>query len=124
MRPDIRCRCCAAFAVLFLVSAWIPANAQDANADLLVGHWRKTTIESGPVDENLILRGDGAAARWIVTANIRTAVEGGAWQVEGKTLTILLQGDRVISAPFTFHEGNLVFPNIPNRRGFWEKITG
>jgi hypothetical protein len=90
MRPDIRCRCCAAFAVLFLVSAWIPANAQDANADLLVGHWRKTTIESGPVDENLILRGDGAAARWIVTANIRTAVEGGAWQVEGKTLTILL----------------------------------
>ena len=26
------------------------------------------------------------------------------------------------SHPGTFYQGQLVFPNIPNRRGFWEKI--
>jgi hypothetical protein len=72
------------------------------NASALIGHWRKTTIGyTGPIDEHLVLRSNGT--------------------VEGKMLTLSLGGnDR--SSPFSFHEGQLVFPNIPNRRGFWEKI--
>jgi len=41
--------------------------------------------------------------------------------VEGKTLTLAF-GDNENSSPFTLYEGQLVLPNIPNRRGFWEKI--
>jgi hypothetical protein len=45
----------------------------------------------------------------------------GHWNVEGKTLILSIGGnDR--SNPFTFHQGQLVFPNIPNRRGFREKV--
>ena len=45
----------------------------------------------------------------------------GRWSIEGKRLTLSL-GDHENSQPFTFYEGQLVFPNIPKRRGFWEKI--
>jgi hypothetical protein len=45
----------------------------------------------------------------------------GHWSVEGKTLTLSFGGSDG-SSPFTFYESQLVFPNIPNRRGFWEKI--
>ena len=46
----------------------------------------------------------------------------GTWSAEGKTLIISLEGENEISFPFTFHEGQLVYPNIPSQRGFWEKI--
>jgi hypothetical protein len=45
----------------------------------------------------------------------------GRWSVEGKTLTLSF-GDNENSRPFTMYQGQLVFPNIPNRRQFWDKI--
>ena len=42
-------------------------------------------------------------------------------RVGGKTLTLSF-GENENAKPFTFYEGQLVFPNIPKRRGFWEKI--
>jgi hypothetical protein len=95
-------------------------SSQNSNA--LIGHWRKTTIGyTGPIDEHLVLHVDGTVENWTATAYERRVPEEGHWSVEGKTLTLSFGGnDR--SSPFTFHEGQLVFPNIPNRRGFWEKI--
>jgi hypothetical protein len=92
------------------------------NANALIGHWRKTTIGyTGPIDEHLVLYSNGAAENWTVTAYERNEPTRGRWSVEGKTLTLSFGGnDR--SNLFTFYEGQLVFPNIPNRRGFWEKI--
>jgi len=88
----------------------------------LIGHWRKTTIVFGsPKDEHLVLNANGSAENWIVTAESRSEPVTGRWNVEGKTLTLSF-GENENSKPFTFYEGQLVFPNIPNRRGFWEKI--
>ena len=87
-----------------------------------VGHWRKTTIVfESPKDEHLVLRADGTAANWVVTAESRSESVAGRWSVEGKTLTLSF-GENENSNPFTFYQGQLVFPNIPKRRGFWEKI--
>jgi len=88
----------------------------------LVGHWRKTTISyTGPIDEHLVLHGNGTVDNWTVTAYERREPVTGHWSVQGKTLTLSFGGnDR--SSPFTFYQGQLVFPNIPNRRGFWERV--
>lgn len=97
-------------------------DASSDNKQRLIGHWRKTTIVFGsPKDEHLLLHADGTAENWTVTAESRSEPLAGRWSVEGKTLTLLF-GDNENSKPFTFYEGQLVFPNIPNRRGFWEKI--
>jgi len=97
----------------------------DTSSDVkqqLIGHWRKTTIVFGsPKDEHLVLHADGTADNWVVTAESRSEPVTGRWSVEGKTLTLSF-GENENSRPFTFYQGQLVFPNIPNRRGFWEKI--
>ena len=92
------------------------------NSNALIGHWRKTTISyTGPIDEHLVLHVDGTVENWTATAYERREPVTGHWNVEGKTLTLSFGGnDR--SSPFTFYQGQLVFPNIPNRRGIWEKI--
>jgi hypothetical protein len=92
------------------------------NSSGLIGHWRKTTIGyTGPMDEHLVLHANGTVENWTVTAYERREPVTGHWSVEGKTLTLSFGGnDR--SNPFTFYQGQLVFPNIPNRRGFWEKL--
>jgi hypothetical protein len=92
------------------------------NASALIGHWRKTTISyTGPIDEHLVLHPNGAVENWTATAYERREPVTGHWSVESKTLTLSFGGnDR--SSPFTFYQGQLVFPNIQNRRGFWEKI--
>ena len=92
------------------------------NSNALIGHWRKTTISyTGPIDEHLVLHVDGTVENWTATAYERREPVTGHWNVEGKTLTLSFGGnDR--SNPFTFYQGQLVFPNIPNHRGFWEKI--
>ena len=79
-------------------------------------------VFGSPKDEHLVLHADGTAENWVVTAHSRSDPITGSWSVEGKTLTLLLGEENEISLPFTFHEGQLVFPNIPNRRGFWERI--
>jgi len=97
-------------------------DAPSANTQRLIGHWRKTTIVFGsPKDEHLVLHADGTAENWVVTAQNWSEPVTGRWSVEGKTLKLSL-GENENSKPFTFYEGQLVFPNIPNRRGFWEKI--
>ena len=98
------------------------SDAPSDNKQRLIGHWRKTTIVFGsPKDEHLVLHADGAVENWTVTAESRSEPVAGRWSVEGKTLTLVF-GENQNSKPFTFYEGQLVFPNIPNRRGFWEKI--
>ena len=97
-------------------------DAGSDNTKQVIGHWRKTTIVFGsPKDEHLVLHADGTAENWVVTAESRSEPVTGRWSVEGKTLTLSF-GDNEHSNPFTFYQGQLVFPNIPNRRGFWEKI--
>jgi hypothetical protein len=122
---------CAAFAVaIFSIEAGESGiirfqestTPSSENASALAGHWRKTTISyTGPIDEHLVLHSNGTVENWTATAYERREPVTGHWNVEGKTLTLSFGGnDR--SNPFTFYQGQLVFPNIPNRRGFWEKI--
>src|SRR5262245_61940390 len=97
-------------------------DASSDNNQRLIGHCSNTTIVIGSTkDEHLVLRGDGTAEKWVVTAESRSEPVIGRWNLEGKTLTLSF-GENENSKPFTFYEGQLVFPNIPNRRGFWEKI--
>ncbi len=99
------------------------STPRSENARILVGHWRKTTIVfEQPKDEHLVLHADGTLENWIVTAASRSPMTPGVWRSEGKILELLLEGQEHIAQPFTIYEGQLVFPNIPNRRGFWEKI--
>lgn len=107
-----------------MVAAASPGLADDANRAGLVGHWRKTTIQHlGPHDEHLVLSEDGTMTDWIVTAESRTEPASGAWRVDGNILTISVDGRVTTSQPFTFYQGELVFPNVQNRRGFWTKIV-
>lgn len=92
------------------------------NSSVLIGHWRKTTIGyTGPIDEHLVLHSNGTVETWTVTAYERREPVTGHWSMDGKTLTLSF-GANDRSSPFTFYESQLVFPNIPNRRQFWEKI--
>lgn len=89
----------------------------------LVGHWRSTTISfESPRDEHMVLRADGAAETWIVTASSRTPVTHGRWSAKGTMLSVAWDDGRQWGQPFTFHEGQLVFPNVQNQRQFWEAI--
>src|SRR5262249_8962034 len=98
------------------------SDASSDNRQRLIGHWRKPPIICGsPKDEHLVLNADGTAENWVVTAESRSETVSGRWSVEGKTLTLSF-GENENAKPFTFYQGQLVFPNIPNRRGFWEKI--
>jgi hypothetical protein len=122
---------CAAFAFAALsveaansgITTFQESSATSSeNSNALIGHWRKTTIGyTGPIDEHLVLHSDGTVENWTVTAYERREPVAGHWSVEGKTLTLSFGGnDR--SNPFTLYQGQLVFQNIPDRRGFWEKI--
>jgi len=116
----------AAFSSVAADPAMVPFQAGDdaasENTKRLLGHWRKTTIVFGsPKDEHLVLHSDGSAENWVVTAESRSEPIKGRWSVEGKTLTLSF-GDHENSQPFAFYQGQLVFPSIPNRRGFWDKI--
>jgi hypothetical protein len=100
-----------------------PKTAGPGGGPTVTGHWRSTTISFGsPRDEHLVLRADGSAETWSVTATDRTPVTSGRWSVQGTALSLDWQGGGPRSQPFTFHEGQLVFPNIANRRKFWERI--
>jgi hypothetical protein len=75
------------------------------NSNALIGHWRKTTISyTGPIDEHLVLHGDGSVENWTATAYERREPVTGHWNVEGKTL-ILSFGGNDRSSPFTFYQG-------------------
>ena len=75
-----------------------------------------------PKDEHLVLHANGSVENWVVTAEGRGETIIGTWSVEDKILIISLEGENEISFPFTFHEGQLIYPNISSQRGFWEKI--
>jgi hypothetical protein len=97
-------------------------EASSDSTQRLIGHWRKTTIVfESPKDEHLVLHADSTAENWVVTADSRSEPVRGRWSVEGKTLALSFD-EKQNSKPFTFYEGQLVFPNIPKRRDFWEKI--
>ena len=114
--------------VLMAQGSVTPERAQvvapiSESALVLVGHWRKTTIVfEEPRDEHLVLKADGIVENWVITASSRSATTTGTWNVEGKTLNLSLAEGEHISQPFTIYEEQLVFPNIPNRRRFWEKL--
>jgi hypothetical protein len=100
-----------------------PPKPVPSGAPTLVGHWRSTTISFGsPRDEHLVVREDGTAETWIVTASSRTPVTRGRWSAKGTLLSVDWEDGRRWGQPFTFHEGDLVFPNVPNQRQFWEPI--
>ena len=99
------------------------AHAQgSAPSHALIGHWRTTAIiGDSPLDRNLVLKADGSAMRWTVTAQRRDPPESGTWSVSANTL-VLTFGSQVQQSPFTFYKGQLVFPNIQNRRRFWDRL--
>ena len=92
-------------------------------AQTLVGHWRSTRILfDTATDEHLVVRGDGTAETWSATASGRQPPTRGRWRTQGSTLSVEFDDGRRWSQPFTFYEGQLVFPNVANQRQFWELI--
>lgn len=90
---------------------------------VLVGHWRRTRIVlEEPVDDHLTLGADGRLSTWQVKATSRTAPQAGRWRVVEGRLMLQVPGEDEAGAPYFMHEGRLVFPNIPNRRQFWERM--
>ena len=89
----------------------------------LAGHWRSTQILfDQPQDEHLVLNPDGTAETWMVTAENRGRPVPGRWRVQGTNLLVDWQDGRQWGQPFTFYQGQLVFPNVSNRRQFWERV--
>ena len=111
----------AKITIAILIGSSLPVMSDGTNT--VVGHWRKTTIVlESPQDEHLVLNADATAENWTMTPAGQSAITTGTWRVEGKILSLLLAEKKEISVPFTFYQEQLVFPNIPNRRGFWDKI--
>jgi hypothetical protein len=108
-----------------MVVACLPFKAHSQVSPLppqLFGHWRTTVIiGDSPLDRNLVLKPDGSATRWTVTARSRDAPESGSWSVVGNTL-VLNFGGQEQQSPYTLHKGQLVLPNISNRRRFWDRV--
>ena len=89
----------------------------------LVGHWRSTSIVfESPRDEHMVLHANGTAETWIVTASGRAPATNGRWTVKGTMLSVAWEDGRQWGQPFTFFQGQLVYPNVPNQRQFWETI--
>lgn len=89
----------------------------------VAGHWRFTSIVFGSArDEHLVLNPDGTAEAWNATASGREPSTRGRWRIEGTTMNIDWADGRQWSQPFTFHEGELILPNISGRRKNWESI--
>jgi hypothetical protein len=98
-----------------------PAPTPPGGTPTLAGHWRSTSIVfESPRDEHLVIRPDGTAETWIVTASSKTPITRGRWTVKGMMLSVAWEDGREWGQPFTFHEGQLVFPNRPNQRQLWE----
>jgi hypothetical protein len=98
-------------------------GAESARTPDLVAHWRSTRIVfESPRDEHLVLQADGSAETWTVTASGRSASVKGTWGSEGRTLTIDWENGQKWARPFTFYEGQLVFPNVPKQRKFWDRL--
>lgn len=96
-------------------------SSQDSS--VLIGHWRYTKVEfQEPVDSHLVLDANGNVEIWYVRASSQSEITRGTWRNEGENIIFRLDGD-TISNPFTFYNGQLVFPNTPNERRFWEKIS-
>lgn len=130
MNTSVKWTCNIAITVMLAITAaGITAYTSEAEPIsehklVLVGHWRSTTVTfDNPKDEHLVLYADGRAENWVVTASSRSETTTGSWKVDGKFLTLLLEENEEVSLPFTFYEGQLVFPNIQNQRSFWEKIA-
>ena len=97
--------------------------ASPSRAQKLIGHWRNTRIVfDSPRDEHMVLRGNGVVERWLVTASGRSGAVRGRWSTQANILSMDWEDGSQWSRPFTFHEGNLVFPNVQNQRKFWERI--
>jgi hypothetical protein len=113
-------------AILSLAVGALPAEAQTAEPGRdpsLVAHWRTTRIVfDSSRDENMVLRDSGSAEKWTVTASGRSPTVKGQWSTQGRTLKIDWEDGEHWSRPFTFHEGQLVFPNIPKQRKFWDRL--
>jgi hypothetical protein len=99
------------------------APARGATDPTLVGHWRTTRIVfESPRDDHLVLRVDGTAERWSVTASSSGPKTVGRWAVAGSVLSLTWTGDAQTSQAFTMYQGQLVLPNVPNRRVFWDRL--
>ncbi len=89
----------------------------------VAGHWRSTRIVfDQPQDEHLVIRPDGTAETWMVSAGGRTPAISGRWRSQGTSLLVDWQDGRQWAQPFTFYEGQLVLPNVPNQRQFWDRV--
>jgi uncharacterized protein YfaT (DUF1175 family) len=114
----VQFRSAAFAAALALMQAAYPALAQE-----LAGHWRKTVIVfESPRDEHLILNADSTFQNWTVTATETGAPLAGRWEASENMLTFRMEGSEEQSSPFTFFEGQLIFPNVEGGRGFWERV--
>ena len=99
------------------------AQVAPESANALIGHWRNTKIVfEKPQDTHLVLYPDGVMETWVVTATKRDQTTTGRWSSVGKTLTLGFGDGDERTFLFTFYNGQLVLPNIPNKRQFWEKI--
>lgn len=100
------------------------SGASSDVAQELVGHWRSTTIVfDSTQDEHLVLHPDGTWENWVVTASERSETTTGFWRVENTNLIMRLSdSDEEVARPVTLFEGQLVLPNIPDHRRFFERI--
>lgn len=106
-----------------VAATWMAQAAGPSRAEKLIGHWRNTRIVfDSPRDEHMVLRSNGMVERWSVTASGRSGTVRGRWGTQANVLRLDWEDGSQWSRPFTFHEGNLVFPNVQNQRKFWERI--
>jgi len=97
--------------------------ASPSRVEKLIGHWRNTRIVFDSArDEHMVFRGNGVVERWSVTASGRSGTVRGRWATQANILSLDWEDGSQWSRPFTFHDGNLVFPNVQKQRKFWERI--
>lgn len=114
------------FAAMLLIGGTVTAShAQSGAIDpSLVGEWRYTTVDlEESVDERIVLTANGVFQNWTQRADWRSKTTTGNWRAANKVLLLRASGAQEEGGvPYTFHNGTLVLPNIPNQRKFWVRV--
>ena len=122
-RPEVSDDGAPAAATRMAAHLAVAQAADPSRVQSLIGHWRNTQIIFGSArDEHIVLRANGVVEKWSVTASRRSSPVRGRWDAQANSLSVDWEDGTKWSGPFTFHEGNLVFPSRQGQRRFWDRI--
>jgi hypothetical protein len=101
----------------------IEAGVASAPPSELAGKWRRTELLIDlPQDVYLDLKADGNVTNWVENSGKMQVPRSGKWDTSDGKLVFRYDGFTEESEAYSLYEGQLVYPNVEGRRGFWDRV--